>query len=40
MSDVLAIAAGTPFNVPGKTNLIKVQEIADALKTEQTSAGE
>jgi pyruvate kinase len=40
MSDVMAIVAGTPFNVPGKTNLIKVQEIADALKSEQAGAGE
>jgi pyruvate kinase len=32
--DVLTIVAGTPFNVPGKTNLIKVETVATALKAE------
>jgi pyruvate kinase len=40
MSDVMAIIAGTPYNVPGKTNLIKVQQIADALRGDQAGAGE
>jgi pyruvate kinase len=40
MSDVMTIVAGTPYNVPGKTNLIKVQQIADAFKAEQAGAGE
>ncbi|MBV8142478.1 MAG: pyruvate kinase [Verrucomicrobia bacterium] len=34
--DVLTIVAGTPYNMPGKTNLIKVEKIADALKAEQS----
>src|SRR6202521_3429369 len=40
MSDVLAITAGTPFNVAGKTNLIKVEQIGDALKADKASVGE
>jgi pyruvate kinase len=32
--DVLTIVAGTPYNVPGKTNLIKVETVATALKAE------
>ena len=40
MSDVMVIVAGTPYNVPGKTNLIKVEQIADALKADQASAEE
>jgi pyruvate kinase len=39
-SDVMAIVAGTPYNVPGKTNLIKVQQIGDALKGDQAGSGE
>jgi pyruvate kinase len=38
--DVLAIAAGTPYNVTGKTNLIKVELVADALKAEAKAFGE
>jgi pyruvate kinase len=38
--DVLTIVAGTPYNMPGKTNLIKVEKIADALKAEQSEASE
>jgi pyruvate kinase len=30
--DVLTIVAGTPYNMPGKTNLIKVEKISDALR--------
>ncbi|MBV9673368.1 MAG: pyruvate kinase [Verrucomicrobia bacterium] len=30
--DVIAIVAGTPFNISGKTNLIKIEKIADAMK--------
>ncbi|HWY92852.1 MAG TPA: pyruvate kinase [Chthoniobacterales bacterium] len=40
MSDVMAIVAGTPYNVPGKTNLIKVEQIADALRGDRASADE
>jgi pyruvate kinase len=40
MSDVMAIIAGTPFNVPGRTNLIKIEEIAAALKADRASIGE
>jgi pyruvate kinase len=40
LSDVMAIIAGTPFNVPGKTNLIKVEEIAAALKADRAAVGE
>jgi pyruvate kinase len=32
--DVLTIVAGTPYNMPGKTNLIKVEKISDALRAE------
>jgi hypothetical protein len=39
-ADVMAIVAGTPYNVPGKTNLIKVQQIGDALKGDQAGSGE
>jgi pyruvate kinase len=38
--DVLTIVAGTPYNMPGKTNLIKVEKIFDALRTDQGEAGE
>src|ERR1700730_7357196 len=38
--DVLAIAAGTPYNVTGKTNLIKVEVVADGLKAEAQAFGE
>jgi pyruvate kinase len=40
MSDIMAIVAGTPFNVPGRTNLIKIEEIAVALKADRASIGE
>jgi pyruvate kinase len=40
MSDTMAIIAGTPFNVPGRTNLIKIEEIAAALKADRASIGE
>jgi pyruvate kinase len=40
MSDVMAIVAGTPFNVPGRTNLIKIEEIAAALRADRASIGE
>jgi pyruvate kinase len=40
MSDVMAIVAGTPYNVPGKTNLIKVEQIADALRGDRAGADE
>jgi hypothetical protein len=36
----LAIAAGTPYNVTGKTNLIKVEVVADGLKAEAQAFGE
>src|ERR1700676_1365237 len=38
--DVLTIVAGTPYNMPGKTNLIKVEKISDALRAEQSEAVE
>ena len=38
--DVLTIVAGTPYNMPGKTNLIKVEKISDALKAEHSETGE
>ncbi len=38
--DVLAIAAGTPYNVTGKTNLIKVEVVADGLEAEAQAFGE
>ncbi len=38
--DVITIVAGTPYNVPGKTNLIKVEKVADALKAEAGNFGE
>jgi pyruvate kinase len=37
--DVLAIVAGTPYNVPGRTNLIKVETVSDALRAEATRPG-
>ena len=39
-SDVLTIVAGTPYNVSGKTNLIKIEVIEDALKAEAKTFGE
>jgi hypothetical protein len=38
--DVLAIVAGTPYNVPGRTNLIKIETVSEALRAEATSPGE
>ncbi|HEY0789433.1 MAG TPA: pyruvate kinase [Chthoniobacterales bacterium] len=38
--DVLTIAAGTPYNMPGKTNLVKIEVIADALRVEAGNFGE
>jgi pyruvate kinase len=38
--DVLTIVAGTPYNMPGKTNLIKVEKISDALKAIHSETGE
>jgi hypothetical protein len=38
--DVLTIVAGTPYNMPGKTNLIKVEKISDALRADQADSGE
>jgi pyruvate kinase len=38
--DVITIVAGTPYNVPGRTNLIKIEKIVDGLKAEPTSFGE
>ena len=32
--DVLTITAGTPYNVPGRTNLIKIEKVAEALHAE------
>jgi pyruvate kinase len=32
--DIITIAAGTPFNRAGKTNLIKVEKISDALRVD------
>ena len=37
--DVLTIAAGTPYNVPGRTNLLKVEVISDALKADSSAPG-
>jgi len=39
-SDVLTIVAGTPYNVSGKTNLIKIEVVEDALKREAKIFGE
>ena len=39
-SDVLTIVAGTPYNVSGKTNLIKIEVVEDALKAEAKTFGE
>jgi pyruvate kinase len=39
-TDVLTIVAGTPYNVSGKTNLIKIEVIADALRAEAKTFGE
>ena len=33
--DTLIIVAGTPFNMPGKTNLIKAEKISDALRVDR-----
>ena len=38
--DVLTMVAGTPYNMPGKTNLIKVEQISDALRGDSTSGVE
>jgi pyruvate kinase len=38
--DVLTIVAGTPYNMPGKTNLIKVEKICDALRGESSDGSE
>jgi pyruvate kinase len=38
--DVLTIVAGTPYNVSGKTNLIKIEVVQDALKGEAKTFGE
>ena len=38
--DVLTIVAGTPYNMPRKTNLIKVEKISDALRAEHGEVGE
>jgi pyruvate kinase len=38
--DVITIAAGTPFNVAGKINLIKVEKISDALKADTINSPE
>jgi pyruvate kinase len=38
--DVLTIVAGTPYNMPGKTNLIKVEKIADAIRAEESGLSE
>ncbi|MBV8227934.1 MAG: hypothetical protein JO232_22395, partial [Verrucomicrobia bacterium] len=38
--DVLTIVAGTPYNMPGKTNLIKVEKIADAIRAMQSGIAE
>ena len=38
--DVLTIAAGTPYNVPGKTNLIKIEKVSDALRADPASRDE
>lgn len=39
-SDVVTIVAGTPYNVSGKTNLIKIEVVEDALKGEAKTFGE
>jgi pyruvate kinase len=39
-SDVLTIVAGTPYNVSGKTNLIKIEVVEDGLKGEAKTFGE
>jgi pyruvate kinase len=39
-NDVLTIVAGTPYNVSGKTNLIKIEVVEDALKGEAKTFGE
>jgi pyruvate kinase len=36
-SDVLAIVAGTPYNTPGRTNLIKIEKVSEALRADATS---
>jgi pyruvate kinase len=33
--DTIIIVAGTPFNMPGKTNLIKAEKISDALRVDR-----
>lgn len=38
--DVLAIAAGTPYNAPGRTNLIKIEKVSEALRAEPASRDE
>jgi pyruvate kinase len=38
--DVLTIVAGTPYNMPGKTNLIKVEQISDVLRADRSDVGE
>jgi len=38
--DVLTIVAGTPYNMPGKTNLIKVEKISDALRADPSNVVE
>jgi pyruvate kinase len=38
--DVLTIAAGTPYNVPGRTNLIKIEKVSDALRADPASRDE
>jgi pyruvate kinase len=38
--DVMTIVAGTPYNMPGKTNLIKVEKISDALRSDPSNAVE
>jgi pyruvate kinase len=39
-SDVLTIVAGTPYNVSGKTNLIKIELVEDGLRAEAKTFGE
>src|ERR1700693_155039 len=38
--DVPTIVAGTPYNMPGKTNLIKVKKISDALRADPDNVAE
>jgi pyruvate kinase len=38
--DVVTIVAGTPYDMPGKTNLIKVEKIADAVRAAQMGIAE